>query len=385
MYKMRIVIFSRRLGSAMMTKAIAKEYNGLKMMGDDITVITMNKDLPDFYKEYYKNIDVHVVGGNESSVPFDEVITTQITKVSGIKVLDYIRLTVMVFKKLKMEESEMILFHEIFPAVVSLPFLLISKRRYSIYLHDNSFMAISKNQSMLTSIKNKISEIALKWIIARSAITLCVSPKLERYIRQRVGSDNIAFLPLGVDVAKEFPQVDQRHDVITYSFWDRWRRPEIYLKVASLLPDNIKLIIAGKWHNIEYFDEFRQRMYEMKLSSKVILCPEISEKEKNGLLSGSLALVRFGFEEDGMAGGVLEAMGFGCPAIVNKDLGASSYLENGKNGFIVESAEEAAAIIVRLSKESDLLERISLASYLNSKAHSWRDHNMQLNRFLSKP
>jgi glycosyltransferase involved in cell wall biosynthesis len=382
---MRMIIFSRHLGSAGMTKAIAKEYNGLKKRGNDVTVITMNKDLPDFYKEYYKNIDVHVLGGNRSSIPFDDILKTQITNISGIKVLDFIRLTVMVFKKLKMEESEMILFHEIFPAAVSLPFLFVSKRKYSIYLHDNSFMAISKNQSMSTSIKNKISEVALKWIIARSAITLCVSPKLERYIKERVGSNNIAFLPLGIDVAEKLPQVDQRHDVITYSFWDRWRRPEIYLKVASLLPDNIKLIIAGKWHNSEYLNEFRQRIHEMGLSSKVILHPEISEKEKNGLLSSSLALVRFGFREDGMPGGVLEALGFGCPVIVNKELGASSYLENGKNGFIVESAEETAAIIVRLSKDSDLLERLSLASYLYSKAHGWCDHNLQLNGFLLKP
>ena len=381
---MRIVIFSRRLASAGMTKAIAEEYNGLKVMGNDVAVITMDKDLPDFYKKYYENIDVDVLGRSRSSFSVDSVMTTQITKVSGIRALDYMLLAAKVFKKLKTEEPEMILFHEIFPAAVSLPYLFISRKKYAIYLHDNSFMAISKDKSWLTSIKNRLSEFALKWLITRSSVTLCVSPRLEKNIKERVGSDNIIFLPLGIDVAQELPQVDQRNDVITYSFWDRWRKPEVYLTVASLLPDNLKMTIAGRWHDVGYLNEFRQRIDDLKLVHKVMLFTDIPEEEKNRMLSTSIAYVRFGFDEEGMPGGVLEALGFGCPVIVNKGLGASSYLENGKNGFVVESPKEAADVVVRLSKDRDLLERLSRASYLYSKARDWHDHNIQLNTLLSK-
>ncbi|QRF75033.1 Glycosyl transferases group 1 [Thermoplasmatales archaeon] len=367
-----------------MTKAIAKEYNGLKVMGNDVIVITMNKDVPEFYKRYYENMDVDVLGGGQPSMSTDSVRASQIITVSGIRALDYVRSTIMVFKKLKIEESEIILFHEIAPAVLALPYLFISKRKYAIYLHDNSFMALSKTKSMCTLIKKRLSEIALKWLITRSAITLCVSPTLEVNIKERVGSGNVVCLPLGIDTAEELPQIDQRKDVITYSFWDRWRKPEIYLKVASLLPNNTKMIIAGRWHDVKYLNEFRQRIDDLKLAHKVILRPDIPEEEKNRMLSTSIAYVRFGFDEEGMPGGVLEALGFGCPVIVNKGLGALSYLENGKNGFIVESPEQAADVVVRLSKDRDLLEIFSRASYLCSKKHGWRDHNIQLNRFLSK-
>ncbi|MFP3131293.1 MAG: glycosyltransferase, partial [Nitrososphaeria archaeon] len=92
-------------------------------------------------------------------------------------------------------------------------------------------------------------------------------------------------------------------------------------------------------------------------------------------------LVRFGFDERGPGMGVLEAMGYGVPAIVNEGLGSKELIRQGKNGFVVKDVNEA---VDRINEILENPYRFSKNAWETSKQLSWENHTKKLIELLSK-
>jgi UDP-glucose:(heptosyl)LPS alpha-1,3-glucosyltransferase len=66
---------------------------------------------------------------------------------------------------------------------------------------------------------------------------------------------------------------------------------------------------------------------------------------------------------------VAEAMACGLPVVVGKNIGASEWIEDGRNGFVCGPADLAA----QLRKVRDVTEEISRRAWETALSHSWED------------
>ena len=68
---------------------------------------------------------------------------------------------------------------------------------------------------------------------------------------------------------------------------------------------------------------------------------------------------------------ILETASAGIPSIVYSDYGASEWIINGKNGFVVEDLKEVKDVIIKIKSEG--LEKVSKASIDLARAFSWKN------------
>jgi glycosyltransferase involved in cell wall biosynthesis len=98
---------------------------------------------------------------------------------------------------------------------------------------------------------------------------------------------------------------------------------------------NAKLIIGGKSANAVPL--IKDRVESLGLSGNVIFCLDVDQKKKNQLYMRSDLLIAPSFME-GFGNATLEAMSFGCPALVSS-YGASSEVV-GDAGFVIHSIDQ---------------------------------------------
>jgi glycosyltransferase involved in cell wall biosynthesis len=106
-----------------------------------------------------------------------------------------------------------------------------------------------------------------------------------------------------------------------------------------------KLILAGIIQDQEYYDHFVAPYLN---NQQVIYVGSVGPAERNRLLGQACALLHpIQFNEPfGLA--VIEAMACGTPVIAFNRGSMPELIENGHNGFLVETVEEAIACVARL-------------------------------------
>jgi glycosyltransferase involved in cell wall biosynthesis len=70
---------------------------------------------------------------------------------------------------------------------------------------------------------------------------------------------------------------------------------------------------------------------------------------------------------------ILEAAASGIPSIVYSDYGASEWINNGKNGFVVNEFKEVIEVVNRLLDEGDLLQSCSSEVVYLADEFSWKN------------
>ena len=69
---------------------------------------------------------------------------------------------------------------------------------------------------------------------------------------------------------------------------------------------------------------------------------------------------------------VLEVAASGIPSIVYNTYGASEWMTNNVDGFIVDNFEEVKSLISRLLKDSSILEKISKNAFKLAAKYDWK-------------
>lgn len=108
----------------------------------------------------------------------------------------------------------------------------------------------------------------------------------------------------------------------------------------------MKLIMAGIIQNEEYFKE----NVEPHIGEDIIYVGSVGPQERDKLLGGAYALLHPIFFAEPFGLSVVEAMACGTPVIAFNKGSMPELIENGKNGFIVENAEEAVDVLGQISK-----------------------------------
>lgn len=176
------------------------------------------------------------------------------------------------------------------------------------------------------------------------------------------------------------------------------KRPELFINAMKYLPElEGKLIgVGGKTEDLKIIDQYLQSAhakreeidddqlwkeiifnvhtlkYEPNQKSNVIFTGKIPDKEVIKEYAAALCVICPSYEEDyGLT--AIEAMAFGKPVIACNDGGGyAEFIEDGKNGFIVEPSGKAIAEKIQLLKDNpQLLQEMSKNAYEYSRKYGW--------------
>lgn len=130
--------------------------------------------------------------------------------------------------------------------------------------------------------------------------------------------------------------------------------------------DNLKLNIVGDGSQ---FDDVKKRINELKLNDKIIMHGFKNRDEVNKLLSESSLYLMCSYTESfGIV--LLEAFAYGIPCIAfDSASGAKEVIENGKNGYLIESRnkQEMADKIMELMNNIELRKKFGEEGYRKVK------------------
>jgi trehalose synthase len=206
-----------------------------------------------------------------------------------------------------------------------------------------------------------------------------LSPFIERYdavifsieeYKQSLKTPQLFFLP-AIDpfsiTNKELSEdeIEERLDhygiptdlplVVQIARFDRWKDPEGVINAYKLASRKIdcSLVLLG---NVAMDDPEGQQVYQSLLSfqgERIRICSHEDTALVNALQRRAAVVLQKSIRE-GFGLTVAEAMWKGKPVIGGNVGGIRHQIEDGVNGFLVSSVEEAAARIVQLIKDQEL-------------------------------
>jgi trehalose synthase len=155
------------------------------------------------------------------------------------------------------------------------------------------------------------------------------------------------------DIPTDLPLVAQ------ISRFDPWKDPEGVIQAFKLARKevDVTLVLLG---DIATDDPEGEKMYQSLLDyqeERIIILAREDTALVNALQSRSAVILQKSIRE-GFGLTVTEAMWKGTPVIGGDVGGIRHQIEDGTNGFLVSSVEEAAQRIVQLIKDRDLRERM---------------------------
>jgi trehalose synthase len=154
--------------------------------------------------------------------------------------------------------------------------------------------------------------------------------------------------------------------VVQISRFDRWKDPEGVIEAFKLAREEIEctLVLLG---NVATDDPEGSQVYESLLGSReerIIILSRQDSALVNALQRRAAVVLQKSIRE-GFGLTVTEAMWKGAPVIGGNVGGIRYQIEDGVNGFLVSSIENAADRIVQLIKDSELRKEIGLKAKKN--------------------
>lgn len=154
----------------------------------------------------------------------------------------------------------------------------------------------------------------------------------------------------------EYHEIPTDLPIVTQiSRFDRWKDPEGVIEAFKLARQDVEatLVLLG---NVATDDPEGEKVYQSLLDQReerIIILSREDTALVNALQSRAAVVLQKSIRE-GFGLTVAEAMWKGTPVIGGNVGGIKHQIEDGENGFLVDSIEEAARRIVQLVKDEDL-------------------------------
>jgi glycosyltransferase involved in cell wall biosynthesis len=118
--------------------------------------------------------------------------------------------------------------------------------------------------------------------------------------------------------------------VLAFGRWDKEKHPEVLLSLIKAFKKT-KLIIAGTWHLKDELKDFKKKIRQLGLSSRVSLITGYKESELAKICAKGRVWVHPNFEAFSLS--ALEAASHGLPIIIPEGSGVTELFQHGEHGF----------------------------------------------------
>jgi len=377
--KNNVVIFSWNLPRGGLPKVILKEYYYFQERKISPTILTF--EYPQgAYEEELSKTKLKILNLNEMGKTknvdlyyfFPDIDVT----VRGTLLNDVILLN----SYLREEDPSVVISHQLLSAILIMPYCLIYRKAYVLILHDNPFLFFEKNGPSKGNIFGGLIRafvyLTANLVIHKSKRTICTTAQIYDVVKRKLFlKDDMTIAEYGIDTTSEFV-LGERKLLLTVSKWSKFRNPKAYVELLNFLPQNINLTMAGRWDSDVELKEFVEFVEKQGLSHRIKIIVDVPENELSKLYDETRVFLRLGFGERGTGQAILEALGHGCPVVISKDLGASTIIEDGKQGFLVDENDlpRVANKISMIFNDDNVLRSMVSESYNLSKRKGWNSY-----------
>jgi len=364
----RVLIVLRILWTAGAQRIAVNEYRWLRELGHEPRILFLRGHGTRGYEELLKGVDYRVL--REGPGPLSPVLaaaTKLFARDRGAESAVDLDLIAKVPEVAREERADYLVCHDQWAGLgcerarreLGIP--------YSVFIHERlSDYGVPVLGRVVSGWERRVLEGAAR--------VLAVTEKVARSVEEKHGVRAEVNYP-GMDpVGPDAPYSARRRVLLSVSFWDRGRRPEVYLDVARAMPEGYRLLMAGNWRIAGLKEEFLRRVRAEGLEDRVEVRDGIPEGELGSLYDSSLFLLRFGFGEYGLATSVIEAMQHALPVIINGELGTSRLIEECGCGLVTGGVDpgKVAEFLSRVDESEYSRMQRSIAG-MRAK-YTWRRH-----------
>ncbi|HEV2166470.1 MAG TPA: glycosyltransferase [Thermoplasmata archaeon] len=260
------------------------------------------------------------------------------------------------------------LFHDQFAGLTGLVRRLRTGAGYALYLHET---ALGETPGVMTT-RSRAADYAVRRFDATvlgKARLILTNSRANQALLAEYGFPSEVLYP-GCEPLATLPERREPF-VLATSVWEPTRRMEFYAELARRT--RARVVLAGTWARPEELEAYRRRF-----GGLLEVTGPISEAQLHDLSCRASAYVRFGFGERGPGQGGIQALAYGLPVLANRGLPMAELISDGTNGFIVDTAVEAAEKVDRLLDDPALLRKMGAAAWAKSQELSWPSHAARL-------
>jgi glycosyltransferase involved in cell wall biosynthesis len=234
-------------------------------------------------------------------------------------------------------------------------------------------------------IKNRLIEWTYKRSYRVFLINTFVKRRIEMSNKKFSFSDNISYVPVGVDTKyflnKKVNRGNRKRSYILSVGAIKPRKGqgtsiEAFLKIAASFPD-LDYVLAGSYNDdSRYMKEIRKKISDSGIENRIIFVQAATDHELVELYASALLFVltpiSTGKNIEGFGMVYLEAALFGVPAIGTLDTGAEAAIENNRSGVLVASnVIDISKAMSRLLNDSELRNQYGAYAKIRSKSFDW--------------
>ena len=373
----KVLIYSWNIPLGGLAKVLLKEVEYFNKQNVSLVFCT-SSDIPIEYEESLRKNGIKQIRINTEKSIFSLSIKSFFEEISDMSNVNLLQYEYGLFTFLKREHPDILVCHQLLSSIIAMPYAFLFRRKSILVLHDNPFlflnpMNLRRNSLLVKAVKKFMYLIALFNMFSTETIA-CTTPQIANEIGniQKLRK-KIYITEYGFDRFPEVPVIGRKL-ILTVSKWSRFRLPITYLEVLKLLPSELKLTIAGRWEFQKDLLDFKQAVLSKGLSERVVIITGSTEDELNELYDRTKVFVRLGFNESGTGQAILEAIGHGCPVVISRGLGASTMVQDGETGFLVDENKlaDVADKIVAIFSNDEIFDRMSKHAYQVAERHSWQ-------------
>ncbi len=384
--KEKIIIYSWNIPKGGLPKVMLKEYYFFRDNEFNVTLVTSEGGSHFAYFDELSKAGMIFLGSNEPkghgkrrdisyffpglTISMQEGITSNILKLARF---------------LGSHKPDIIIAHQLLSWLMFLPYYFLFRSKIILVLHDNPFLFLenSSKKSIGQKFINSVTYVVARLAFYYSHRVVFTSESIARNTMKHIKVDEKGIVAdYGIDV---FPERDVKREFVTVvSKWSKFRNPHAYLELRTLLPPDMVLVMAGRWDSEEEYSQFKSDVMQSNCSDSLIIRKELSEEELSDLYDRTRVFVRLGFNESGTGQAILEAIGHGCPVVIAKSIGASSLIEDGSQGFLVDESNltEVAYKILNIFENEQLFRDMSTACYELARSNGWETYLKKLSESI---
>jgi len=210
---------------------------------------------------------------------------------------------------------------------------------------------------------------------------ICVSEYLKNELASKTKRQDLVVIPSGVPVSKYIS--NQKNEILSIVYAGRLvekqkRFSDLLNQFSKIHKKNQKIKLTVIGGNEEQIEHYQQITKYLKIESKIVFKGFMSGSTYKEELSKHNCLILMS-DYEGTPGSVMDGMSCGLIPIVLRYNGVNEIIQNGVNGFILETRDDLQSVIMLLLDKPKLKIKLSQnamkkfnARYsLNAAVDSW--------------